>query len=187
MLADIALKRRHLGRTSAEDRRTALEFPVGYSGIMTIGLAAAMLVIPGKIMAEECPLATPLTLKDSQSGIAGETGTVWTIAPDCSFTVARHIGPKALDPYKQGHLTGEQQVRLKEMLDRMQHANLTKPRAATPRVNPRRISLSYGGGEAVLTLPPGGGDLSQLHAPAEDDQAKAMLELAAAVKGMLDS
>ena len=37
-------------------------------------------------MAEECPLTAPLTLKDSQSGIAGETGTVWTIAPDCSFT-----------------------------------------------------------------------------------------------------
>ena len=53
-------------------------------------------------MAEECPLTAPLTLKDSQSGIAGETGTVWTIAPDCSFTVARHIGPKVLDPYKQG-------------------------------------------------------------------------------------
>ncbi len=138
-------------------------------------------------MAEECPLTAPLTLKDSQSGIAGETGTVWTIAPDCSFTVARHIGPKVLDPYKQGHLTGEQQVRLKEMLDRMEHADLVRPRAAMPRVNPRRISLSYGGREAVLTLPPGGGDVSQLHVSAEDHQAKAMLEVAAAMKGMLGS
>jgi hypothetical protein len=40
-------------------------------------------------MAEECPLSAPLVLKDTQSGFAGETGDVWTIAPDCSFTVAR--------------------------------------------------------------------------------------------------
>lgn len=166
-----------------------LNFPslARVAGIITIGLAAAVVLIPGKTMAEECPLTAPLTLKDSQSGIAGETGTVWTIAPDCSFTVARHIGPKVLDPYKRGHLTGEQQVRLKEMLDRMEHADLVKPRAATPRVNPRRILLSYGGREAVLTLPPGAGDVSQLQVSAEDHQAKAMLEMAAAMKGMLGS
>jgi len=157
------------------------------AGIIRIGLAAAVLLTPGKIMAEECPLTAPLTLKDSQSGIAGETGTVWTIAPDCSFTVARHIGPKVLEPYKQGRLTAEQQVRLKDMVDRMEHSDLTKPREARPRVNPRRISLSYGGREAVLTLPPGGGDVSQLHASDEDDQAKVMLEVAAAMKGMLGS
>jgi hypothetical protein len=157
------------------------------AGIIRIGAATAVLFIPGKIMAEECPLTAPLTLKDSQSGIAGETGTVWTIAPDCSFTIARHIGPKVLEPYKQGHLTGEQQARLKEMLDRMERADLVKPRPTIPRVNPRRISLSYGGREAVLTLPPGGGDVSQLRALPEDEQAKAMLEVAAAMKGMLGS
>jgi hypothetical protein len=161
--------------------------PAAVIAIIRIGAVAALLLIPGKIMAEECPLTAPLTFKDSQSGVAGETGTVWTIAPDCSFTVARHIGPKVLEPYKRGRLTAEQQARLKEMIERMQQADLVKPRVATPRVNPRRISLSYGGREAVLTLPPGGGDVSQLHASAEDDRAKVMLEVAAAIKGMLGS
>src|SRR5216684_9024810 len=50
------------------------------------------------------PLSTALVLKDTQGGFAGETGMVWTIAPDCSYTVARQIGLKALDPHKQGRL-----------------------------------------------------------------------------------
>jgi len=45
-------------------------------------------------VAQECPLSAALTLKDTQYGFAGETGTVWTIAPDFTFTIARHIGLK---------------------------------------------------------------------------------------------
>ena len=64
-------------------------------------------------------MTAPLTVKDLQDGIVGQTGTVWTIAPDCSFTVARQIGLKIGDPYKQGRLTPEQQAQLKALLDRM--------------------------------------------------------------------
>ena len=44
-------------------------------------------------MAEESLLSAPLIVKDLQGGFVGETGTVWTVAPDCSFTVARQTGP----------------------------------------------------------------------------------------------
>jgi hypothetical protein len=159
--------------------------PAVITGIARISLALCVLLDSGKIMAKECPLTSPLTLTDSQSGIAGETGTVWTVAPDCSFTVARHIGQKVLESHKQGHLTTVQQARLKSMLDRMVLADLAQPHAGRPQVNPRRIKLSYGGREAVLTLPPGGGDVAKLRAPDGDDQARAILEMATAMKDML--
>jgi hypothetical protein len=41
-------------------------------------------------MAQECPLWAALTIKDTQYGFAGATGTVWTIAPDFTFTIASY-------------------------------------------------------------------------------------------------
>src|SRR5216683_5622912 len=96
-------------------------------------------------MAQECPLSTALVLKDTQGGFAGETGMVWTIAPDCSYTVARQIGLKALDPHKQGRLTPEQQARLKELLDRMTAAAPPGHFGAGRRAIPRRTRLPFGG------------------------------------------
>ena len=128
-----------------------------------------------------------MMLKDIQSGFAGETGTVWSIAPDCSFTIARQIGAKVLEPHKRGHLTIDQQARLKDMLDRSAQLDFQNRRGVSPQVNPRRISLSYGGREAVLTLPPGGDAIGELRASSGDDRAKTILELATAMKGMLGS
>jgi hypothetical protein len=149
-------------------------------------LALAGLFISGTIMAQECPLSAPLTLKDTQSGFAGETGTVWTIAPDCSFTIARQIGLKTLDPHTQGRLTPEQQAQLKELLDRMAVAPLPARLGGEPQVNARRITLSYGGNQSVLSLPPGGGDLNALHTAAGDPAGR-MLELANTLRGMTGS
>jgi hypothetical protein len=146
------------------------------------GLAA--LLISGAIMAQECPLSAPLVLQDTQSGYAGETGTVWTIAPDCSFTVARRIGLKMLEPYRRGQLTPEQRRQLKELLDRMTAAALPERIGDGPQVNPRRIALAYGGKQAVLSLPPGGGDLRALRAAAQDDPTRLLLELAERLKAM---
>ncbi len=150
-----------------------------------MGLVLAVLLIPGKIMAEECPLSAPLTLTDTQSGVAGETGTVWTIMPDCSFTVARHFGAKVLEPHKRGRLTPQQQAQLKDIVDRMGHMAGAPMPAAPPRANPRRIALSYGSQKAAVTLPPGGGNLVGLRALPEDEQVKRLLDLAAAVKSVL--
>jgi hypothetical protein len=153
-------------------------------GAVRVGLALSGLLVSVTIMAQECPLSAPLTVKDTQQGFAGETGTVWTIAPDCSYTVARQIGLKTLDPDRQGRLTPEQQGRLKELLERVSSAGLAKQLGGGPQVNARRITLSYGGKEAVLTLAPGGGDLGALRAAAQKDPAAALLDLADQIKGM---
>lgn len=148
------------------------------------GLALAWLLIPGVIMAQECPLDAPLTVKDLQSGFAGETGTVWTIAPDCSFTVARQIGPKIGDPHRRGRLTGEQQVRLRDLLARAEAAKLPSNLGGAPQTNARRISLAYGAKVSVLNLAPGGGEAGARRAASNNEPAAQMLDLAAAVKDM---
>jgi len=135
-------------------------------------------------MAEECPLSAPLVLRDTQSGVAGETGNVWTIAPDCSFTVARQIGLNVLQPHKQGQLTPQQRLQLKQMMDRMTATALPEQLGSGPQLNARRITLAYGGKQSVLTLPPGGGDLGALRAAAGDDSTRLMLDLANDLKSM---
>jgi hypothetical protein len=150
-------------------------------------LALAGLLISGTIMAQECPLSAPLTVKDTQGGFAGETGTVWTIAPDCNFTVARQIGLKILDPHKQGRLTSEQQARLHELLDRMAVVALPERLGGEPQVNARQIALSYAGKQSVLNLPPGGGDLNALRRATGDNPAGRMLELADILRDMTGS
>jgi hypothetical protein len=135
-------------------------------------------------MAEECALSAPLVLKDTQSGVAGETGNVWTIAPDCSFTVARQIGLNVLQPHKQGQLTSQQRLQLKQMMDRMTATALPEQLGGGPQVNARHITLAYGGRQSVLTLPPGGGDLASLRAAAGDDSTRLMLDLANDLKTM---
>jgi len=153
-------------------------------GVVRVGAALSGLLISVTIMAQECPLSAPLTIKDTQSGFAGETGTVWTITPDCSYTVARQIGLQTLDPHKQGRLTLEQQALLKALLDRIAASGLPKQLGTATQVNARRISLSYDGKDSILTLAPGGGDLSAIRAAAGSDAARALLDLADQVKGM---
>jgi hypothetical protein len=152
--------------------------------IARVGLVFSGILISVTIMAQECPLSAPLTIRDTQSGFAGETGTVWTIAPDCSYTVARQVGLQTLDPHKQGRLTPEQQTQLKELLGRVAAAGLPSQPGAGTQVNPRRISMSYEGKDSVLTLPPGGGDLGAMRSAAGGDAAGALLDLADRIKAM---
>lgn len=158
--------------------------PTAFASAATVGLVLAGLLISGLALAQECPLKAPLTLKDTQDGFAGQTGTVWTVAPDCSFTVMHQIGPTISNPYRRGRLTLEQQAHLKELLAQAAVADMPEQLGGGPQVNARRITLSYGGKVAVLTMAPGGGDLSGLHAAADDDPAGRLLGLADSLNRM---
>jgi hypothetical protein len=136
------------------------------------------------ILAQECPLQAPLILKDTQDGFAGQTGTIWTVTPDCSFTVAHQIGATVSGPFRQGRLTQEQQVRLRELLARTLVAGMPEQLGSGPQVNARRITLFYGGRTSVLILAPGGGDLGALRGAAGDDAAARLLGLADTLNGM---
>jgi hypothetical protein len=148
------------------------------------GLTLAGLLISGTVLAQECPLTSSLTLRDTQDGFAGQTGTIWTIAQDCRFSVAHQIGPKVTEPYRQGRLTPEQEARLKELLGRTPIADMPEQLGAGPEVNARRVTLSYDGKVSVLTLPAGGGDLSALRSVMGEGPAGRLLGLADTLKGM---
>jgi hypothetical protein len=145
---------------------------------------ALIALIPGAALAQDCPLTAPLTVKDTQDGFAGETGTVWTVAPDCSFTVARQIGSATTPPDARGSLSVERRARLKDLLARTSFAELP-PRfgEATP-VNARRVTISLGARTSVLTLAPGSGDLAALAASASEGPARRLLDLANGVKDL---
>jgi hypothetical protein len=138
-------------------------------------------------MAQESSLSAPLVVKDIQSGFAGETGKVWTILPDGSYTVARQIGLKVLEPDQQGRLTPEQWAQLKTLLDRMALMALPRQLGGEPQVNTRRITLSYGGKQSVLNLPPAGADPSGPRSAAGDDPTCLVLELADDLRAMTGS
>ena len=134
-------------------------------------------------MAQECPLTAPLVLKDLQGGFVGQTGTVWTIAPDCSFTVARQIGAKVGDPHKQGHLTAEQQQRLAALIGHTDLAGFPDRLGGAPQPNARQITISYGRTGSTVTLRPGG-DADALQAASSDPRASQILELMRALDDM---
>ena len=157
--------------------------PVLAAAAVQVGLALLGLFISGTNMAQENSQSAPLVLKDVQGGFAGETGRVWTISPDGGYTVARQIGLKVLEPDQQGRLTPEQWAQLKALLDRLA---VTAPLqlGGAPQVNARRITLSYGGQQSVLNLPPTGGDPGASRSAAGDDPTRLILELADDLRAM---
>src|SRR5437868_3790332 len=90
------------------------------AGILALSLltsTAAFTVLPlHHAHAADCPAKPMLTVKDSQDGFAGKTGTSWTIKSDCSFEVSRFRGEQVSPPHLKGQLTPEQQSRLAAVL-----------------------------------------------------------------------
>lgn len=121
-----------------------------------------------------------LTVKDSQDGFAGPTGTIWTIKPDCSFEVARFRGEQVSAPHLKGQLTPEQQSQLAAVLTSVAIETLPAQVGEPAPVNARQLSIDYGGKTAVLNL--GMGDPA-LQGPSRDS-ARRVIEISKAVKGV---
>ena len=135
--------------------------------------------------ANECTLKMILTVKDTQDGFAGTTGTVWTIGTDCIFRVSRLLGQYVAEPHLRGSLTPEQQARLSAILARVAAAELPAQMGEMLSVNARRITLEYGGKISVLSMGPGDRDMDALRAGGPLDPARRLLEVADAVQDML--
>ena len=127
-------------------------------------------------MVDESPLTAPLIVKDLQGGVVGQTGTVWTIAADGGFTVARQIGAKLAAPHKQGRLSREQRERLRSIMARPAMAALPPQLGEEPHANARQITVSSGAIAAVLTLP-AAGDLKTSRAAVADPHSGQVLDL----------
>jgi hypothetical protein len=132
-------------------------------------------------MAQGCPLATTLILKDTQDGFAGQTGTIWTT----SFTIARQIGPKIADEHRKGQLTPEQQVQPRDVLAQIAIATLPEQFGIGSPVNARRITFSYASKVSVLTLAPFGRDHDLIPHSQGSDPAGQLLKLTRTLQEMI--
>jgi hypothetical protein len=142
--------------------------------------ALACLAPMHRTQAAECPVKPMLTIKDSQDGFAGKTGTIWTVKPDCSFEIARFRGDDVSAPHAKGQLTPEQQSQLAAVLSTEAIATLPSHSGEASPVNNRQITIDYGGKTAVLDLgmgdPAGQGNLP--------DPARRVVAISRAVKGV---
>jgi hypothetical protein len=153
---------------------------------LLVDVAAPGHLTSGTGLAQECPLTAPLVVRDLHGGFVGQTGTVRTVASDCSFTVARQIGSKTAEPHKHGRLTSDQQKRLGALMTRIELAALPEQLGGLPQPNAHQITVSYGRSRCVLTLAPAGGDPDPPRAPADRGTAW-VLDLRDTLKDMIGS
>jgi hypothetical protein len=107
-------------------------------------------------------LGQPLEMQITQSGFAGETGRVWTVRPDGTWTV-RRLGPGAPEaPTATGSLTEAQIAELRRLLDRNDFQALPNSLGEPVDVNPHRLTIRWGRREVVLMTPPGDNPLVKL-------------------------
>ncbi len=142
--------------------------------------AVVCMALPHQAQAADCPVKPMLTVKDTQDGFAGTTGTIWTIKPDCSYDVARLRGGEVSPPHLKGQLTPEQQSQLAAALSAAAVETLPARIGEPAPVNSRQISIEYGGKTAVLNLGMGDPALPG----ASNDTARRVVEIGRVVKAV---
>src|SRR5262249_43532984 len=156
-----------------------------FSSLLVLWIA--VLGLPQQVLGADCANKVTLTLKDSQGGIAGATGTVWTISPDCSFTVSRFVNAAVAEPHRRGQLTAQQQTALSQLLAEKAASALPPKIGEVAPVNPHQITLEYGGQTSVLHFAPGATDIERIKAAEPGSPARRLLEILASVKDMTGS
>jgi hypothetical protein len=103
-------------------------------------------------------LKEPLTLREQQEGIAGKTGTVWTVEPSGRWHVSRFRSEKDGErstPLRSGTLSASELETLAKVLAAQDLAGLPEKTGTAPKVNGRLVTLKFGGKSATLAgLPP---------------------------------
>jgi hypothetical protein len=160
-------------KTSKHRRGAALSF------VAAVMLAVALLM-PTLAIAASCSGGAMLTVRDSQSGFAGKTGTVWTIKPDCSYEVARFHGGETSAPHRHGQLTPQQQTELSGLLASASLDSLPAQIGEPAPVNAHQLSIDYQGRTIVLSLGMGNETPDR-----ESGPAQRVINLGNAVKALI--
>jgi hypothetical protein len=99
-------------------------------------------------------LAHSLSLHEEQEGIAGKTGTVWTIEPSGKWKVARvrynKDGTERQTPVRNGTLSQEQVTALAKVLTEHDLAGMPEKTGPQSKVNPHRVIIKFGQTKATL-------------------------------------
>lgn len=103
-------------------------------------------------------LKQPLTLRDEQGGVAGYSGTIWTIAPSGQWREERFLkrgDNERRTPLRSGVLSADQLVQLARALNAHNLAGLPGRAGKDAKVNPHNVVLMFGSQSAMLTgVPP---------------------------------
>ena len=100
-------------------------------------------------------LPAPLTLRDGQQGVVGESGTIVTIERDGRFRVARFVNARIEAPHRKGMLRAEAIRKLARTFARVHAADLPGVMSRSAAANAHRLQLSVGKQMSTLTLFPG--------------------------------
>jgi hypothetical protein len=158
-----------------------------HPGLWAVALVFAAASLVGRAWAADCPATMPLTLKEAQGGFVGMTGTIWSIRPDCTYSVSRFVNDRVEEPHLKGQLTPEQKAKLEAVLSEKAVAGLPAQVGELAKVNPHRISLDYDGKTSTLNLPPGTTGAEALKASSPDDPARRLVEVSEAIKHITGS
>ena len=130
----------------------------------------------------DCNGNAMLTLRESQGGFVGKTGTVWTINSDCSFTVSRFVNDQTSEPQKRGQLTPAQASSLSKLLSDTSAAQIPPQIGDPAPVNPHQITLTHDSKTSVLNLASGATDVTILNTAGAASPERRMIEILHAVK-----
>ena len=96
-------------------------------------------------------LKSGLTLRDAQSGFAGETGQLISIQPSGEWSVQKFTNEKLAEPKGKGKLSKEQLAELAQSLAQQDFAGLPKSIGKPLRANPRVVTVTIGKQSVVFT------------------------------------
>ena len=89
-------------------------------------------------------LRKALVLRDSQSGFAGESGQIWTIEPDGSWTHQSFLNAEVREADRKGKFSGSHLAALASHLRKHDLLSLPQQMGKDPGVNPHLFTITFG-------------------------------------------
>ncbi|MCK9913687.1 hypothetical protein MXD81_31345 [Microbacteriaceae bacterium K1510] len=123
---------------------------------MAIATLAAISAIGPAAGQSDTDLGQKLEIRHTQSGIAGESGTQWTILPTGQWNVQRIESGKPVATHASGSLQPDQIETLKKVLNANHPSDLPATIGGYARANPQKITIRYGDHSSTLVMQ--GGD-----------------------------
>lgn len=103
-------------------------------------------------LAPDGRLQAELELRDAQSGVAGVTGTAWTIATDGRWTKALFFNERVQPPTCHGTLSQKQLTTLAQLLTQYDFATLLVRFGVPPPANPHTLDIRFDDVRRTLTM-----------------------------------
>lgn len=130
-------------------------------------------------------LAQTLTLRDSQGGFAGFSGSLWTIEPDGTWRRAPFLNEDVREAEQSGQLSAKELSALAAALKQHKLVDLPKNIGGEPMTNPHVFTLTFGKFSCELVLG-AGADLPDPEDKEQSEEARRFAAMVIAVRELLN-